>query len=289
MFEQLAPQSLVFLYLSVIEHHIQTDDTAVQTLISHQDGQSDQGVAVAVVFQRQQYLLVVARLVIFVDDIILKHDFLRGKLRHQGRNDAGEEYHHHHTVEHIGIHQVAAVADAEFHTHHHDGNGACCVGRSQAEHHVPIRYRHAESDTRQIAGNHLSDCSHHHHDNDHIGGVPTLKEHADIDEHSHTNQEIGNEDGIADKLQTSHQRGDTRNVAVEGETGKEGAKHTFESDKRRDGSTEEKDGKDEDKLRDGITVSLQEPARHPWHDVYHTRQIDSQFQQRQEKCVENRR
>ena len=161
------------------------------------------------------------------------------------------------------------------------------MGGSQAEHHVRRRDGQTEDKSSYIAGNHLADSTHDNHDNNHIDGVPAFEKYAYVDKHSHTNQEIGDEDGITDKLQSSHQWGKTWDITVECQSGKESTKHTFQTYKCGDSRTKKQDRKDEDKLCDGIAVMLQEPARHSGYNEDHSRQIDSQFQKWKNECSQN--
>ena len=122
LFQQLPSQGLVLLHVIVVEHHVQSDDAAVELHVAHERCQADQFVAVAMVFQRQQNLLVVALLFIVVDKVVLQHDALRGVFRDERRDDAREENHHHHAVEHVSVDQILAIADRQLEAHHDDGD-----------------------------------------------------------------------------------------------------------------------------------------------------------------------
>ena len=55
-----------------------------------------------------------------------------------------------------------------------------------------------------------------------------MKQQAKIDEHAHTDKEIGNEDGVADELDAVHQRRKSRYIAVKDKPGKERTEYSFE-------------------------------------------------------------
>ena len=80
------------------------------------------------------------------------------------------------------------------------------MGAGQAEHHITCGLRQTEQQTRQVCGNSLAEGaeeSNHKHNPQH---VRPLKQRTDINEHTHTYQEIGNEEGITDELDAVHQR-----------------------------------------------------------------------------------
>ena len=54
-----------------------------------------------------------------------------------------------------------------------------------------------------------------------------MEEYCDVDEHSHTYEEIWDEERIADKLYAVHQRRDTRDITVENQSGEERSEDTF--------------------------------------------------------------
>ena len=94
----------------------------------------------------------------------------------------------------------------QFHTHHDDGDGTSGMRRGQTEHHVSMRQRQSEADACQITRNHLTHRTDYHHAAHDVCSMPALKQRPDINEHTHTDQEIRNEDGIADEFNPSHQR-----------------------------------------------------------------------------------
>ena len=126
---------------------------------------------------------------------------------------------------------------------------------------MPRRGGHFETPTGDVGRNGLAQCANkgdgQHHPND---ALP-LKQQAKIDEHAHTDEEIGNEDGVADELDAVHQRRKSRNIAVKNKAGKERTEYSFEPNGRRNGRTKEENGHHKDELHHGIAVSAQEPTR----------------------------
>ena len=60
--------------------------------------------------------------------------------------------------------------------------------------------------------------------------VDTRKEGAHVDEHTHTDQEIRNEDGVSDKLDTVHQGRHMGNVTVQDQSREESAEDALDAD-----------------------------------------------------------
>ena len=101
------------------------------------------------------------------------------------------------------------------------------MGTGKTEHHIACRLRKTEQQTGQVGGNSLSESTeegNHQHNPQH---VKSRKERADINQHAHTNQEIGNKEGIADKFDAVHQRGHMRDVAVQDQSRKESTYDAF--------------------------------------------------------------
>ena len=87
-----------------------------------------------------------------------------------------------------------------------------------------------------------------------------MEEHAYVDEHANADKKVGDEEGIADKLDAVHQRRYVRYVAVENQSGEERAEDAFYADRLAERGAHEEDGKHEYELHDGIAIASQEPA-----------------------------
>ena len=201
--------------VGVVIHHVKTYETTVQTLVAHEDGKVDKRVGILVVLQGQEYLLVVRlRLLLRGIELLLQQYRLRRVLYHYRTDYTREENHHHHAVEHIGIKDIRPVGHHHVHAYHRHGYSACRMGLGQAKHHVTRQPRSLEHKTRHISGKGLAYRGYHNHAEDDPQRVIAVKQHAEVDQHSHSYQEIRNEQRIADKLDTVHQRRHTRDIPV---------------------------------------------------------------------------
>ena len=137
---------------------------------------------------------------------LLKDDLLGGVLGHQCADDTGEEDHHDDTIEHDIVDQVHAGRHLQSHAHHHHGDGTGSMSRGQTKHHVTVGLCQSEQQTGDISSKGLAKGAEEHdeeHDPQHLW---TRKDGADVDEHAHTNQEVRDEQGVADELDAVHQR-----------------------------------------------------------------------------------
>ena len=181
-------------------------------------------------------------------------------LCHQGTDDTSDEDHDHHAVKHVIVHQILSGSHLQPHTHHHHRDGTCRMGGCQAEHHIAIGFRQTEKKTGDIGGSGLSESTEKGNEEHDPQYVDTRKEGAHIDEHTHTYQEIGDEQGITDKLDAVHQGRDVWDISVEDQSGEERAEDSLDTNERGEGCTEEHDAQHEDILHHRITISAEEIA-----------------------------
>ena len=80
------------------------------------------------------------------------------------------------------------------------------MGAGQTEHHVTGRFWQTEQQTAQIGCDGLAKCAKEGYQEDNPQHVWPLKQRSDIDQHAYTNQEVGDEQCVADKLDAVHQR-----------------------------------------------------------------------------------
>ena len=181
--------------------------------------------------QRQHHTLVVEQLVVgFLGLHLLLQQYALRRIFHNNRtDDTCEKNHHHNTIEHVGINDIGAVGHLHTHTHHRHCNTTGCMSLSESEHHVSTEPRIPEHEARGIGSNSLGERGEQHHAEHHPQCVEATEENSDVNQHSHSNQEIRDEKSITDKLKAIHQRRDTRNEAIENKTGKECAKDTLQS------------------------------------------------------------
>ena len=151
------------------------------------------------------------------------------------------------------------------------------MGRGEAEHHAPVRAVHAV-DLLGDPGRHP--FAHERYDEHHRGhgqGV-AAHYHSHIDHHPHTYQEVGDEQGVAHKLDAVHQRGVGGDVAVEYQAGEEGAEHRFEADGSGYPGAEKHHHHHIDILRDLLAVELEKPPRDARIGVEHCKAVERQLE-----------
>ena len=96
-----------------------------------------------------------------------------------------------------------------------------------------------------------------------------MEHRSDIHQHAHTNQEVGNEDGVADKLDTVHQRRGVGHKTIKHQTCKEGAKDALQATELSGGSGKEDHSQRESELYDGIAVFTEEHTNEAWQQEEH--------------------
>ena len=138
MIQQLSALFLLVSHILVIIHYVQADQSSVQFLVSHQEGETHQIIGIFRILHRYENLLIACLLGIFgIRKLLVAEDNLSGTpVGEHRRDDAGAENHHHHTIQHVIVHQIGVRTHQEVHTHHHHGDTAGGMGRSQTEHHV---------------------------------------------------------------------------------------------------------------------------------------------------------
>ena len=129
--------------------------------------------------------------------------------------------------------------------------------------------RHFETDAGGIGGQGLAYHAHRHHGGGNPHNGAAVEEQSQIDEHAHTDKEVGDEDGIAGKLDAVHERREARYVAVQNQAREEGTEDALQTYGLGEGGAEEEFGHDEDKLHHGVGVAAQELAGDTGYDKYH--------------------
>ena len=146
------------------------------------------------------------------------------------------------------------------------------MGRCETEHHVACRLGHLEQQAGEVGSHGFSEGSEEGDEEYDPQHIAACEHRPHINEHAHANQEIRDEQRIANKLDAVHQRRHMRNIPVENQSGDECAEDTLQSDGLRAGSAEEQHGHDEDELHDGIGITAQEPACQSWNEQGDTHQ-----------------
>ena len=134
-----------------------------------------------------------------------KYNLLGGMLCHHGGDDTGDEDHHDDTIQHIAIDKIDAWCHLQAHAYHHHGDGTGCVGRGHTEHHITIALWPAEKQTGEISGYSLSEGTEKGDKTDDPQNLKGCEDGAYINQHTNTDEEIGNEDRVTDKLYAVHQ------------------------------------------------------------------------------------
>ena len=172
----------------VVEGDGKTHQTVWDTGISYyqcQLGQKSHAVRLAV---RNQALAVPCTLVLLgvrVHESQAPCSLAGGKTAYYAR----EEYQHHRTVEHRGIHQVHFRVGA----YHHYGQSTCGMRVGKAEHQQGTSLQVLGEAAHDIGSQPLGERAHqyHHHHNPYC--IHVAKEHPKVNEHAHAYQEIGDE------------------------------------------------------------------------------------------------
>ena len=88
------------------------------------------------------------------------------------------------------------------------------MGRGESEHHVSVSLGQSEQEARQIGRHRLAEGSEEGNEQHHPEHVGALCQCAYIDEHADTDEEIGNEEGVASELDAVHERRDMRYIPI---------------------------------------------------------------------------
>ena len=79
------------------------------------------------------------------------------------------------------------------------------MGRGKSEHHVAVGQRQTEQSLRQVCRYRLAEGAEEDDAENDKRCVPAVEEHADVYQHSHADKEIGDEESVADELDTVHE------------------------------------------------------------------------------------
>ena len=126
--EQCAALFLVGRAVLVVVYHIECHETPVQFGVTHHDGHADQSFCHIGIFHRQQYFLIVCLGLFDVLCLVGDDELAGAALRHEGADDAGEENHDDHAVEHVVVDHRMSRRHLQAHAHHHHGDTAGGMG-----------------------------------------------------------------------------------------------------------------------------------------------------------------
>ena len=88
------------------------------------------------------------------------------------------------------------------------------MGTGQTEHHVSCRFRQSEQQAGQIGCHGLAEGSEEGYQGYYPQHVRALKQSFHVDEHTHTNQEVRDENGVTRKLDAVHQGRYVGNIPI---------------------------------------------------------------------------
>ena len=188
-------QALTLLLLArhviVVVHHIESHHLRSVLWTAHHHSQIDQSLGIFRIAHGYEHLLLafVCRSV-FGHFLVTQGYLLRRAFGHYGGDDAREEYHYYHSVEHIVGDERHARLHLHLHAHHHHGNGARSMCRRESEHHIARRYGQAEQPTGEIGSHCLAHRSEHYYHYHYAHYAASGKQQSQIDEHAHTYKKI---------------------------------------------------------------------------------------------------
>ena len=228
--------------------------------IAHEQGEVGEAVGILGIFHGDEHRLVLHPGVLLWLLLLGQDDMLGGIFRHEAGDDAGEEDHDDDAVEHLVAEEILARGYLDAQSHHHHGDGSGSMGGGEAKHQVASLAIEAQEPSREIGCQGLAgraeegDAGHDQED------ASTLEEQVEVDEHTHADEEIGDEEGVARKLQTVHQRRDLRDEAVEDQSSHKGTEDALQANHLGERATEKEDAQDKNKLHDRIAIAAQKPA-----------------------------
>ena len=156
---------------------------------------------------------------------------------------------------------MAAIGQDDAIAHEDYSQGGCRTRIGQAEHQLPLGGLHVENLLCGEGGQPFARTAHTYHHGCHEEGGGMLHEGHHIDEHAHTNQEIGNKKRVAHKLNMIHQGRGGRDAAVEHDTRKECAEDAFHTHKLHQAGTQEYKYEYEDVLHNAVVIAAEKPTR----------------------------
>ena len=165
------------------------------------------------------------------------------------------------------------------------------MGVGQTEYHLPVKGAHVIGELRYPGGKPFAQRCHYRHHYGYIESVPSRKYHLDIDEHSHADEKVRDENGVAHKLDAVHQRRHIGDVAVHDDASEESAKHALKTYKPGGAARQKHHGEYKYELHHAVAVVLEKPsgdARKQIDDrdaVYHKTQQQHQHFRRVELSV----
>ncbi len=209
---------------------------------------------------RYQELFFFFRFVLVQQYFLFDGDAAGGAFGGKGADDTGKENHDYGAVQHIVVEQALAVFHDNAVPDKDGGKGGGCLCITQPEHHVAFFGFHVVDLLGNPCGNPFAGGCHDGHYYRHFQRFSACEEAADVNDHAYSDQEVRDEEGVADKFQTVHQGGHVRHEAVQHQSGEECAEDTFHPHKLHQSAAEKHHREHEDKLHHAVFVFPEEPA-----------------------------
>ena len=235
--------------LGPFEHGAQPDQFVGRAFVGHRDQD--------VVLPFGALLLGIVR--------VADGDVVGAALRGESRDGACGQNHQDRAVEHALAEQtdrlaVGRVAQDDVVAHHHGGQRRRHVGRAQAEDHRPLVAREAEGLLGEPRRDEFRRGDEHDHDGRHFEALPVAEEGAVVDEHAHSDQKEGDEDGVADEFDAVHQRRGAGDQTVEGQSREECTDDRLQSRQLGEVGAQKDHHQHEDILRNVVAALFEEPV-----------------------------
>ncbi len=189
-----------------------------------------------------------------------EHHAARRALGDERTHHAAHQDEDHGAIEHILAQQVGAVGQDDAVAHQHHGQRGGCTRAGEAEHEAALVGRHAKQALRGGRGAPFAQQPDGHHHGGHHESVDVLEQRAHIDDHAHADEKIGDEQGIAHKLDVAHQGRGGGNEAVEHDAHEEGTEDAFHAHQLHQSGSGKHEGEHEHVLHDALVVAAEEPA-----------------------------
>ena len=179
---------------------------------------------------------------------------------HNRTDNTGNQNHNDHPIQHTFIHQELTGRYLYLSSHHHHRQSSGCMGITQTKQHLTSRFRHPEHQLCEPCRQPFGSRSHQYHDQYYPKGFHSMKQGSQIDKHPYPNQEIWDEQGIAHKLHTIHQRRDMRNERIQHQTCHKSTKDAFQTHQLCQCSTQEHQSQYKDVLHYIVLISTEKPT-----------------------------
>ena len=141
---------------------------------------------------------IVAVLVVLVGRLLGRHFFCR-PFGGEGADGAGDQNHDDGAVENVDVEHADVISDED------GGQSRGRLPVAQAENHGPVDFGEPEILLGNPGCQPFGHSGNYRHDNGYKQGVPAREDDRGVDEHTHADEEVGYEKGVAHKFDAVHQ------------------------------------------------------------------------------------